>query len=87
VFAAAVAHGGAVLVVVGVIASTIAAFVYVRLIVLMYFSEPVGDTTHVVTPSVVTTLALTLGTVATLVLGILPSPLLDLASSSSLFLR
>jgi hypothetical protein len=36
---------------------------------------------------VVTTLALTLGTVATLVLGILPSPLLDLATSSSLFLR
>jgi NADH-quinone oxidoreductase subunit N len=55
--------------------------------VLMYFSEPAGDTTHVVAPSVVTTLALTLGTVATLVLGILPSPLLDLASSSSLFLR
>ena len=87
VFAAAVAHGGAVLVVVGVLASTIAAFVYVRVIVLMYFSEPAGDTTHVVTPSVVTTLALTVGTVATLVLGILPSPLLDLASSSSLFLR
>ena len=87
VFAAAVAHGGSVLVVVGVLASSIAAFVYVRLIVLMYFSEPVGDTTRVMVPSVVTTLAVTLGTVATLVLGILPSPVLDLASSSSLFLR
>ena len=87
VFAAAVAHGGAWLVVVGVLASSIAAFVYVRVIVLMYFSPPAGETTHVVAPSVVTTLALTLGTVATLVLGILPSPLLDLATSSSLFLR
>src|SRR5690349_11954216 len=87
VFAAAVAHGGAWLVVVGVLASSIAAFVYVRVIVLMYFSRPAGGTTHVVAPSVVTTLALTLGTVATLVLGILPSPLLDLATSSSLFLR
>ena len=49
---------------------------------------PAGRGDHdVVAPSVVTTLALTLGTVATLVLGILPSPLLDLATSSSLFLR
>ncbi len=39
VFAAAVAHGGAWLVVVGVLASAIAAFVYVRVIVLMYFSD------------------------------------------------
>ena len=86
-FAAAVAHGGAVAGGRRCPASAIAAFVYVRVIVLMYFSEPAGDTTTVVTPSVVTTLALTVGTVATLVLGILPSPVLDLASSSSLFLR
>ena len=45
VFAAAVAHGGAWLVVVGVLASAIAAFVYVRVIVLMYFSPPAGETT------------------------------------------
>ena len=52
VFAAAVAHGGAWLVVVGVLASAIAAFFYVRVIVLMYFSEPAGEATHVVAPSV-----------------------------------
>ena len=41
----------------------------------------------VVAPSVVTTLALTIGTVATLVLGVVPAPVLDLATTSSLFLR
>ena len=39
------------LVVVGVLASAIAVFFYVRVIVLMYFSEPVGDATGVVAPS------------------------------------
>jgi len=87
VFSAAVGHGGAVLAFIGVLASAVTAFVYVRLIVLMYFSEPAGDSTVVVTPSIVTTLAVALGTVATLVLGVLPSSVLDLASSSALFLR
>ncbi|HEX8971413.1 NADH-quinone oxidoreductase subunit NuoN [Oryzihumus sp.] len=87
VFSAAVGHGGTVLAFIGVLASAVTAFVYVRLIVLMYFSEPAGDSTVVVTPSLVTTLAVALGTVATLVLGVLPSSVLDLASSSALFLR
>src|SRR6478735_5180664 len=87
VFSAAVGHGGAVLAFIGVLASAVTAFVYVRLIVLMYFSEPAGDSTVVVTPSIVTTLAVALGTVATLVLGVLPSSVLDLASTSALFLR
>ena len=87
VFSAAVGHGGTVLAFIGVLASAVTAFVYVRLIVLMYFSEPAGDSTVVVTPSIVTTLAVALGTVATLVLGVLPSSVLDLASSSALFLR
>ena len=87
VFSAAVGHGGTVLAVVGVLASAITAFVYVRLIVLMYFSEPAGDTTTVVAPTMVTTLAVGIGTVATLVLGVAPSPLLNLASTSALFLR
>ena len=43
VFSAAVGGGAAPLVVVGVLASAIAAFFYVRVIVLMYFSEPAAD--------------------------------------------
>jgi NADH-quinone oxidoreductase subunit N len=87
VFAAAIGHGATPLAVVGVLASAIAAFVYVRVIVLMYFSDPAGDTVRVVSPSSLTGLAVTVGVLMTLVLGIVPGPLLDLASRSSLFLR
>jgi len=87
VFAAAIGHGATPLAVVGVLSSAIAAFVYVRIIVLMYFSEPAGDSVRAVSPSIVTTLAISMGVLVTLVLGVLPSPLLDLAARSSLFLR
>jgi NADH-quinone oxidoreductase subunit N len=87
VFSAAIGHGATALAVVGVLSSAIAAFVYVRIIVLMYFSEPAGDTVRAVSPSIVTTLAVTIGVLVTLVLGVLPSPLLDLAARSSLFLQ
>ena len=58
VFGAAIAHDGTWLAVVGVLASAVTAFVYVRVIVLMYFSEPTGDTV-VVRPSVLTAAAVT----------------------------
>jgi NADH-quinone oxidoreductase subunit N len=87
VFSAAVGHGATVLAVIGVLCSAIAAFVYVRIIVLMYFSEPSGDSVQAASPSIVTTLVVSIGVLMTLVLGVLPSPLLDLAARSSQFLR
>ena len=45
-FAPAIAHGGRAglaLVIIGVLASAVTAFVYVRLIVLMYFTDPTGS--------------------------------------------
>jgi NADH-quinone oxidoreductase subunit N len=87
VFSAAIGHGATVLAIIGVLSSAVAAFVYVRIIVLMYFSEPASDSVRAVSPSIVTTLAVTVGVLVTLVLGVLPSPLLDLAARSSLFLR
>jgi NADH-quinone oxidoreductase subunit N len=87
VFSAAVGHGATPLAVVGVLASAIAAFVYVRVVVLMYFTEPAGDTVRVVSPSILTSAAVTVGVAMTLVLGVVPGPLLDLASRSALFLR
>jgi NADH-quinone oxidoreductase subunit N len=87
VFSAAIGHGATVLAVIGVLSSAIAAFVYVRVIVLMYFSEPAGDTVRAVSPSIFTSLAVTIGVLVTLVLGVAPSPLLDLAARSALFLR
>ncbi|MFL6101411.1 MAG: NADH-quinone oxidoreductase subunit NuoN [Actinomycetales bacterium] len=85
VFAPAVAHGATWLAVVGVVASAIAAFFYVRVIVLMYFSEPTGDATTVAIPSAMMTVALTIGVAMTVILGVFPQPVLDLASHSALF--
>jgi NADH-quinone oxidoreductase subunit N len=90
VFSAAVAHGGTWLAVVGVLSSAIAAFFYLRVIVLMYFSDQDavsdGEATVVAAPSVFTTLAIGVGALVTVLLGVLPGPLLDLAARSSLFL-
>jgi NADH-quinone oxidoreductase subunit N len=86
VFSAAIANGGTWLAVVGVVSSAIAAFFYVRIIVLMYFSDPDVEATVVAAPSVFTTVAIAVGVLMTLLLGVLPGPLLDLASRSALFL-
>src|SRR3712207_7580385 len=43
------------LVVVAVLLSVVAAFFYLRVIVLMYFSDPVGDGPTVAVPSILTT--------------------------------
>jgi NADH-quinone oxidoreductase subunit N len=58
-------------------------------IVLMFFSDPVPDGPAVVVPSVFTGTAVAVGAVATLVLGIVPGPVLSLANhaASQLFVR
>jgi NADH-quinone oxidoreductase subunit N len=83
VFAAAEAGGAAALVVVGLVASAVAAFFYVRVIVLMFFSEPAADGPVVARASVFTYAAIAIGTAVTLVLGVAPQPLLDLADSAA----
>jgi NADH-quinone oxidoreductase subunit N len=89
VFSAAIAGGALPLVIVGVVSSAIAAFFYVRVIVLMFFSDPVEDGPLVAPPSVFTGAAVAVGTVATVVLGILPEPVLSLANhaATQLFVR
>ncbi|WP_055476070.1 NADH-quinone oxidoreductase subunit NuoN [Gordonia sp. HS-NH1] len=88
VFAAAAGSGGGVLVVIGVISSAIAAYVYIRIIVAMFFDDvPATGAPHVVKPSVLTTSGIALCTLATVALGVFPQPLLDLADSASVFLR
>jgi NADH-quinone oxidoreductase subunit N len=75
------------LVIIGVLSSVVTAFVYVRLIVLMYFTEPpAGEVVVAETASAFTTVAITIGTLVTLVLGVLPAQVLDLAERSSQFL-
>jgi proton-translocating NADH-quinone oxidoreductase chain N len=89
VFQAAVRGGALPLVIIGVISSAILAFPYVRVIVLMFFSDPAPEGPVVITPSVFTTSAVAVGAVATIVLGIVPQPLLSLANhaASQLFIR
>jgi NADH-quinone oxidoreductase subunit N len=85
----AAADGGAVpLVIVGVLSSAIAAFFYVRVIVVMFFNEPEADAPRVVTSTTATT-AVALGLAVTVVLGVLPQPVLDMAgqAASQLFVR
>ncbi len=87
VFSVALAAGAWPVVVVAIIASIIAAFLYVRVIKAMYFDEPVGDGPTVVYPSVLTAATIALGAAITLMLGVLPGPLLDLAGLAGQFLR
>jgi NADH-quinone oxidoreductase subunit N len=83
VFQAAERGGAVALVVVGLVASAIAAFFYVRVIVLMFFSEPAADGPVIARPSALTYGAIGLGTAVTLVLGVAPQPLLDLANHAA----
>ncbi|MFI1235341.1 NADH-quinone oxidoreductase subunit NuoN [Nocardia salmonicida] len=86
VFAAASGAGYTPLVIIGVVCSAIAAFFYIRVIVLMFFTDPPSDA-PIVTAPFATTLVVAFSAGATLLLGIFPQPVLDLAERSALFIR
>ncbi|MGZ4426856.1 MAG: NADH-quinone oxidoreductase subunit NuoN [Nocardioidaceae bacterium] len=87
VFTSAVSGGAWPLVVIGVILSVVAAFFYIRVIVLMYFSDPVGEGPTVATPSILTTIVIAVGFAVTVGLGVFPGPVLDLAAAAGQFIR
>jgi len=87
VFEAAVRGGATPLVIVGVVTSAVAAFFYVRVIVLMFFTEPSPDGATVTVPSVFTSSAIAVAAAATVVLGVLPGPVLDLANEAASLVR
>jgi NADH-quinone oxidoreductase subunit N len=87
VFSAAIAGGAAPLAVVGVVMSAIAAFFYFRVVVLMFFSAPAPDGPTVAVPSPLTTLTISLCVGVTLLLGVWPTQVLDLAGQASQFVR
>jgi NADH-quinone oxidoreductase subunit N len=87
VFGAALDSDQAWLVIVGVISSMLLAFPYLRVVVLMYLSEPGEATPSVSIPGAFTSMALMLGVLATVLLGVAPDPLLDLTNSAAEFLR
>jgi NADH-quinone oxidoreductase subunit N len=87
VFKAATEGGATALVIVGVLASAVTAFFYFRVIVLMFFQEPAPDGPTVAIPSAYTAVAIAVGSAVTLILGVYPQPLLDIADRAAVFVR
>jgi NADH-quinone oxidoreductase subunit N len=87
VFAAAIEAGATWLVIIAVMASVVAAFFYIRVIVIMFFSEPTENTATVAIPSAFTTVALAAGATVTVVLGVIPQPIIEMVSNAGIFIR
>jgi NADH-quinone oxidoreductase subunit N len=86
VFKAALDGGQTWLVIFGVISSMLLAFPYLRVVVMMWLSDPSEATPTVSIPGALTSAALMVGTLATLILGVYPQPLIDLADRAAAFL-
>ena len=87
VFAAAYSAGAWPLVLVAVLLSAVAAYFYLRVVVVMFFADPVGEGPTVAVPSVLTSSVIAVGVAATLALGVVPGPLLDGLGRIAEFIR
>ncbi|MFL6090735.1 MAG: NADH-quinone oxidoreductase subunit NuoN [Aeromicrobium sp.] len=85
VFSTALSGGFWPLVIIAVMASAVAAYFYARVIVLMFFTEPVGEGPDVAVPSLLTTVVIAAAAIVTLVLGLVPGPALEFAQHAGLF--
>ncbi len=90
VFAAALGNGGGwqiAAVIAGVVTTVVLAFPYLRVVVMMWLSEPGELSPSVVIPGAFTSAAVMVGVLATLLLGVAPGPVLDLAQRAATFIR
>jgi NADH-quinone oxidoreductase subunit N len=87
VFGAAIEGGQTWLVIFGVISSMLIAFPYLRVVVMMWLSEPGESTPTVSIPGALTSAALAIGVIATFALGVVPAPLIDLTNDAAQFVR
>jgi NADH-quinone oxidoreductase subunit N len=89
VFAVAMSAGAWPVVLVAIAASIISVYFYARYIRLMFFTDPEPDqvVATVVTPSPFTSVTIAVCVLATLVLGVVPGPVLELASHVGGFVR
>jgi len=69
------------------ITSMLIAFPYLRVVVLMWLTEPGESTPTVSIPGALTSAALAIGVLATLALGVIPAPLIDLTNDAAQFVR
>jgi NADH-quinone oxidoreductase subunit N len=75
------------MVIAGVVTSIVLAFPYLRVVVMMWLSEPVENGPVVAGAGTLTWTALWVGVIATFALGVYPGPLLDLAHNAATFLQ
>jgi len=87
IFSAAYESGAKGVVIAGVLSSAIAASFYIRVIVLMFFTDATEDGTSVEVPSVLTRSTIVIAGVVTLALGIYPAPLLNFITDIATFIR
>jgi NADH-quinone oxidoreductase subunit N len=87
IFSAAYQGGNMAIVVVAVLASAMALFFYLRIVLMMWFAEPTNGSVTVVIPSILTRIAIFVTVGATVIFGIVPAPLLDSAKNFAVFLR
>ena len=87
IFSAAYESGAKGVVIAGVLSSAIAAFFYIRVIVLMFFTDATEDGTSVEIPSFLTQAAVVIAAVVTVALGVYPAPLLEFITNLAIFIR
>ena len=87
IFSAAYQSGNIAIVVSGVLASAIAAFFYIRVIIMIFFTDPVNDSVSVIIPSVKSKISISVATVASLIFGVAPSWLLTSATNFATFIK
>jgi NADH-quinone oxidoreductase subunit N len=71
------------LVVIALISSAVAAFFYLRIVVMMFFAEPAEDGPSVTVPTVLAYIPILVGVLVTVALGVFPQPLIDLADNAA----
>ncbi len=87
VFTVALSAGAWPVVIAAIVSSVVAVFFYVRLIVVMFFMPGDDQSALATRPSWLTSGTIAVGAVATLALGIVPGPVLDLAAHAGQFIR
>ena len=87
IFSAAYQSGNIAIVVSGVLASAIAAFFYIRVIIMIFFTDPANDSVSVIIPSVKSKISISVATVVSIVFGLTPSLLLTTATNFATFIK
>ena len=87
IFSAAYEGGVTSVVIVGVLTSAIAAFFYIRVVVLMFFQDPSDATVSVTLPTLRSSIGVWSAAIVTVVLGVLPTSTLSFITDLAIFAR